>query len=100
MHHTSSDDINDLSSLREYVAYHQRQAAIIAPAAARLETTGAWGIDGSVSMAAWLRNHTKMSAHDASRLLVEGRFLNRNTIVADAAISGKLSASQIAACAP
>jgi hypothetical protein len=97
MHTSRSTYINDLPELLDTLAEHQRCAAKIAMAAARFEAAGAWGYDGSVSMAAWLRNHAKLSSRDATKLLREGRFLNRNDVVSDAAVSGTLSASQVAA---
>jgi hypothetical protein len=78
------------------VAEHERQAALLAINAAHLETTCAFGLDGTVSMSAWLRNHLRMTPQRAGELLATGRFLNKCSAFAEAALDGSLSASQIA----
>jgi hypothetical protein len=80
-------------------AEHERQAAALALAAKRLDAVGAWSADGSVSMAAWLRNHGRMSNAAAHRVLQRGRFLDTFGAVADAALSSTLSAGQVDALA-
>jgi hypothetical protein len=79
------------------LAEHERRAAVLALAARRLEVAGEWSTDGSVSFAAWLRHHARMSARDAGRLIRCGRFLDRFPAIADAALSGVLSAGQVQA---
>ena len=67
------DDI--VLSADEFVeqwAAHERNGARLALAARRLEVVGDWAHDGSVSMAAWLRNHCRMSNADANALLHRG----------------------------
>ena len=81
------------------LAEHERQAAALALAARRLEGLGTWSANGSVSMAAWLRNHARMSNAAAHRLLHRGRFLDTFSAVADAALSSVLSTGQIDALA-
>lgn len=81
------------------LAEHERQAAALALAAHRLCGLGAWSADGSVSMAAWLRNHGRMSNAAAHRLLHRGRFLDSLPAVADAALTSTLSAGQVDALA-
>ena len=71
------DDV--VLSADEFVAAwaaHERQAACLALAARRLELTGEWAADGSVSMAAWLRHRCRMSNRDAAALVHRGRFLD------------------------
>ena len=46
-------------------------------------------------MAAWLRNHCRMSNADANALLHRGRFLDKFPAIAEAACVGVLSAGQV-----
>ncbi len=78
-------------------AAHERDAARLALAARRLEVCGSWADDGSVSMAAWLRNHCRMSHRDATGLVHRGRFLDKFAGIAQGACDGVLSAGQVAA---
>ena len=78
-------------------AAHEREAARLALAASRLEVCGTWAADGSVSMAAWLRNQCRMSNRDAHALVHRGRFLDKFAAIAEAAHQGVLSAGQITA---
>ena len=78
---------------------HERRAAEIAVAVASFAASGAFGVDGSVSMASWMRHHLRMAQPDASQWLREGRFLRAFEPVMDAAVSGVLSAGQVAALA-
>jgi Domain of unknown function (DUF222) len=77
------------------LAAHEQQAAVLALAARRLDASGEWAADGSVSIAAWLRANGRMSNRDANRLVRRGRFLDRFTAVADAAVSRELSSGQL-----
>ena len=81
------------------LAEHEQRAAILALATRRLETTGEWASDGSVSIAAWLRNNARMSDRTAFRLVRRGRFLDRFGAIADAAVAHVLSAGQVDAIA-
>jgi hypothetical protein len=76
---------------------HERESARLALAVRRLEACGEWAVDGSVSMASWLRQHCRMSNRDANALVQRGRFLDKFPALADAAHHGVLSAGQIAA---
>jgi hypothetical protein len=78
-------------------AAHERESARLALAVRRLEACGDWAVDGSVSMAAWLRQHCRMSNRDANALVHRGRFLDKFPALADAACEGVLSAGQVAA---
>ena len=78
-------------------AAHERDAARLALAARRLEVCGDWAADGSVSMAAWLRHHCRMSNRDATSLVHRGRFLDKFPALAGAACERVLSAGQISA---
>jgi hypothetical protein len=78
-------------------AVHERNAAHLALAAHRLDASGEWALDGSVSITAWLRSHCRMSNRDAHALVHRGRFLATFTAIADAACDGVLSAGHVAA---
>jgi len=78
------------------VAEWERQGAALAMHARRLEVTGAFGADGTVSMKSWMRTHLRMTNQRAGELLGTGRFLEAHTHFADAALCGSMSASQIA----
>ena len=67
-------------------AAHERESARLALAARRLEVCGEWAADGSVSMAAWLRQHCRMSNRDANALVHRGRFLDKFPAVAAAGV--------------
>jgi len=81
------------------LAEHEQKAAVLALATRRLEASGEWALDGSVSMAAWLRHHARKSHRAAHRLIHRGRFLDRFTAIADAAVDHTLSTGQIDALA-
>ena len=92
------DDV--VLSATEFVdawAAHEREGARLAVAAGRLDAGGSWAVDGSVSMAAWLRHHCRMSNRDAAALVHRGRFLDKFPAVGEAACVGVLSAGQITA---
>ena len=78
-------------------AAHERNAARLGLAASRLDGCGSWAVDGSVSIAAWLRQHCRMSNRDANALVHRGRFLDKFPAIADAARTGTLSAGQVTA---
>jgi hypothetical protein len=78
-------------------AAHERESARLSLAARRLEACGDWAADGSVSMAAWLRQHCRMSNRDANALVHRGRFLDKFADLAVAACEGVLCAGHVAA---
>ena len=78
-------------------AAHERNAARLALATRRVEASGEWAHDGSVSMVAWLRDHCRMSHSDASAVVRRGRFLDNFGAVAMAACDGLLSAGHVQA---
>jgi len=73
-----------------------RRAALFALAVRRLELSGEFGLDGTVSISAWLRNKARMTPQRASEVVNTGRFLDTHSHFAHAAVSGALSGSQIA----
>jgi Domain of unknown function (DUF222) len=90
-----SETVLSVAEYIEAVACHQRSAAQLALATARLETSQLWALDGSVTIKAFIKHHCRMSGPDAGRLLAEGRFLTKFPAIADAAVSSVLSASQV-----
>jgi len=77
--------IESLTELARAVGDEERHHFRIARAAARLEAANDWALDGSLTMAAWMAHHCRMSRADAGALLRLGRFLARFPAVADAA---------------
>jgi hypothetical protein len=86
-----------LEELAAAITAHEREHARLAIAAARLEHTGDYTHDGTLSMTAWLRHHCRMTHTDAGALLRRGRFLTTFTPVATAALDTTLSAGHIRA---
>jgi hypothetical protein len=90
-------EIVSLDDLVTALGHHERFGAQLAVAVGRMNTAGVWADDGALSMAAWLRHHARLSHRDSSRLVRHGKFLSSFDRVADAAVSGVLSASQVTA---
>ena len=91
------EQIVTLDDLVTSLGHLERFGAQIALAASRLHASGVWADDGALSMAAWLRQHARLSHRDSARLLRDGKFLDSFDAVAAAAVSGVLSASQVTA---
>ena len=87
----------DLPGFVAAIAEHERQAAMLALQLHAIERSGMWGLDGSVSIAAWLRDHCRMSRRDANAWVRRARVLGEYDSFAFAAVTGALSASQIEA---
>ena len=64
-------------------------------ALAAVDRGGEWGIDGSASMAAWVRNHLFLTHSTAARVLRTGRRLLDLPATTAAWLSGSLSDGQI-----
>ena len=92
----AADILRNIDDFACAATEHERQGALLAINAAHLEATGAFCLDGTASMNAWLRNHLRMTPQRAGELLATGGFLNKCSAFAEAAIDGSLSASQIA----
>jgi Domain of unknown function (DUF222) len=84
-----------LSEFADIWTAYEQVGARLSLAVGRFETSGEYGLDGSVSMAAWLRSHCRMSGTDASQLVRRGRFLHSYPHVAAAAVDSTLSAGQV-----
>ncbi len=78
-------------------AEHERASARLALAVARFDNARDFAFDGSASMATWLRHHCRMSDTDAALLVRRARFLDRHEVVAEAAVTSRLSAGQVRA---
>ena len=87
--------IDSLDDLVDAIGCGDRDRASLALAAAELCVSGVWAADGFVSIGSWMQHHCRMTRTDAHKLLAEGRFLLRYTAVAQAAITGCLSGSQV-----
>lgn len=87
--------IDSLDDLVDAVALLGRLDAHVAMAAAALETTGAWGTDGHLSMASWLRDRCRMGHHEASTMLRLGRFLVRYESIGNGVMVGRITMSQV-----
>ena len=86
------DSIDDLVAA---VAMLDRSRARVALGVAKVAASGLWAIDGSVSIKSWLQQHCRLSSLDAHRLVDDGRFLAAHDSVASAAITGRISGSQV-----
>jgi hypothetical protein len=56
--------------------------------------------DGHTTMRSWLRNHLRLSAREAARIVGNGRALERMPAVAAAFAAGAVTAEQVAVIAP
>ena len=84
-----------LGRLIDAFTAHERAAAELALSCARLERNGDWALDGSLTMAAWLRHHCRQSSITANSWLREGRFLAKFDAIATSAANGTLSAGHV-----
>jgi Domain of unknown function (DUF222) len=66
----------------------------------RADTMQAAERDGHASMRPWLRNHLRLSAREAGRLICNGRALEALPAVAAAFAAGRVTAEQVAVIAP
>ena len=78
------------------VREHEQQAAVLALALRRLETSGEYAAEGAVSIGSWLRDQCRMTSRQAAAIISHGRFLDRYSAVAEAELSGVLSQGQVA----
>ena len=85
----------DPAALEELLFLRQRLDARIAESVAEVEVGERWALDGSVSMAAWLRRHGGMTGRDAHRAVRTGRRVRRCPALRDAWRAGELSSGQV-----
>jgi 5-methylcytosine-specific restriction protein A len=90
----------DGSAIATAFALLDRFQAKLADAAGRFDNTQLWDVDGSTSLAAWLRRHTGRSRRDAWRTAATASCLAGLPVTAQAWQDGRLTAGQIeAVCA-
>jgi len=92
--HTEQILLTPTEALAAVTAW-ELQGTLLALALRRIETSGTFGADGSVSMKAWLREHARMTDQGAGELLATGRFLDNNAAFAESALTGHLSGGQV-----
>ncbi|MGY1737538.1 DUF222 domain-containing protein [Geodermatophilus sp. SYSU D00684] len=92
----SDDVLDDVAAL---VAERNRIDARLARAVRDAENQQAPERDGQRSMASWLRGHCRLSTAEASRLVRNGRALERLPALAEAHAAGLVSAEQVAVAA-
>ena len=89
---TSSPD-----ALRELLAVRHRLDACIAVSVAEVEAGEQWALDGSVSMAAWVRRNGGLTGGQAHQTVLTGRRARRCPTLQAAWRDGRLSSGQVAA---
>lgn len=80
-----SGGIGTLYELADGVAAGEQHRLCLARAAARLDASKQWALDGALSMRSWLAHRCRLSGHEAGALLRLGHFLERFSAVAEAA---------------
>ncbi|MGQ0616333.1 MAG: DUF222 domain-containing protein, partial [Acidimicrobiia bacterium] len=85
----------DLDALAEGFALLDRFTAALTDAVGRCDGAGLFDIDGSVSMAAWLRNNCRLSARTAAAICGRARKLRQLPVTAHAWRAGALSTEQV-----
>jgi hypothetical protein len=81
-------DLVELGDVPVLCALQDLLAERVNAAVTRLDTEGAHGIDGAVSMPAWLRHKACQSAASASQVVRTGRKLRYFDAVREASVSG------------
>jgi hypothetical protein len=87
----------DVDELVAAFALHDRLTARLTAVVAEVDAAELWDLDGSVSMAAMLRNRCGMTDRDAKRITATGRRLRICPVTAAAWTDGRLSGGQVAA---
>jgi hypothetical protein len=86
----------DERALAELIALRDRLDARITAAVGEFDSAELWDVDGSTSMAAWLRRHTSMTPGDAKRTAVTASRVRRCPALQEAWSGGRLSSGQVA----
>jgi len=95
---TALEEAEIMLSAHEFVAQmvaHERNAARLALALRRLENSGELGLDHALTTRSWLRDRCRMTDSLAGRWVGQSRFLDRFDSLAEAALSGAVSAGQV-----
>lgn len=87
----------DPGSLADLFALRHRLDALIADSVADVEARGDWALDGSVSMAAWVRRNGGVTGAEAHRTVQTGRRVRRCPTLRTAWREGRLTSGQVAA---
>lgn len=82
-------------ALAEVFRLHGRLGAKATMAAAAFDAAGHWELDGSASMAAWMRVRLRLTNQQANRILKNARRVRSLTATAEAWEAGRLSTGQI-----
>lgn len=85
----------DDRALIELVALRDRLDARLTAAVGDFDAARLWDVDGSASMAGWLRRHAKATARDARRLTVTAQRVRRCPAVRAAWEDGRLTSGQV-----
>ncbi len=84
-------------ALQELLALRGRLDARIAESVGEVEAGERWALDGSASMAAWVRRRGGLTGGDAHRMVQTGRRVRRCPTLREAWRDGRLSSGQVAA---
>ncbi len=87
----------DERELAAVAALRDRLDAKVTMAVASFDAAELWDLDGSVSMAAWLRVHAGMTQRDGERICSTARRLRGCPLTTQAWLDGNLSGGQVAA---
>jgi hypothetical protein len=79
----------------EVAQLHSALSAKLTLALADLDRRGAWEVDGSASMTAWMRSHLDVTNQQANRILRTGRRLLDLPATSEAWLRGSLSDGQV-----
>ena len=84
------------AEVAELAAIVERASVKFELGVAAVERTGEWGVDGDVSLTAWLRRACRLPVRDASLESRVAARLNRLPVLAEAYESGSMSRAQLA----
>jgi hypothetical protein len=84
------------AEVAELAAIVERASVKFELGVAAVERTGEWGVDGDVSLTAWLRRACRLPVRDAALESRVASRLNRLPVLAEAFESGSMSRAQVA----
>jgi hypothetical protein len=85
----------DGPGLLELLAVHDQLTAKVCEAVSAFDAAGLWDADAATSMHAWLRDHARMTAGQANRLVRTSRKLRVLRLTREAWAAGSLSGGQV-----
>ena len=74
---------------------YDQQWAAVTMGVAEVDRSGEWELDGSVNMAAWMREHLQVTTQTANRMIKTARRLRDLPVTAAAWLEGELSSGQV-----